>query len=73
MFHGFNFYTSEAGGFRGHTRFEGFVLCPDCVVENLEGCLLGLGREQGHGEDFIRVEEGVPPGEHHTVSLTSQV
>ena len=50
-----------------------FVLCPDCAVENLKGCLLGLGREQGHGEDVIRVEESVPPWEHHAVPLAGQV
>ncbi len=73
VFHSFNFLTSEAGWFRSHARFEGFVLCPDSAVENLEGCLLGLGRKQRHGENFVCVEEGIPPWEHHAISLTSQV
>ncbi len=73
MFHGLYFITSEASGFRGHTRLEGFVLSPDCAVEDLEGCLFSLGWEQRYGQYFVGIEESVPPWEHQTISLTSQV
>ncbi len=69
VFHSFNFLASEAGWFRSHTRFERFVLCPDGAVENLEGCLLGLGRKQGHGKNFVCIEESIPPGGSLAVML----
>ncbi len=52
MFHGLYFFTSEASGFRGHTRLESFVLSPDCTIEDLKGGLLSLGREQRHRQYF---------------------
>jgi hypothetical protein len=73
MLHSLHLFTSEAGWFHSHPGFERFVLCPDSAVENLEGCLLGLGRKQWHGENFVGIEEGVSPGEHHTVPLAGQV
>ncbi len=41
MFHSFNFFTSEAGGFRGHARFEGFVLCTG-QTKGMEGKFLSI-------------------------------
>jgi hypothetical protein len=73
VLHSFNLFTSEAGWFRNHPGFECFVLCPDSAVENLKGCLLGLGRKQWHGKDFVGIEEGVSSGEHHTVPLAGQI
>jgi hypothetical protein len=46
MLHGLHFSASLAARVRVHTEFEGFVVCPDCSVEDLKRCFTSFGGER---------------------------
>jgi hypothetical protein len=37
------------------SRFEGFVVCPGCAIQDLKGCLFGFGREAVHSYNVVGI------------------
>jgi hypothetical protein len=66
VFHSFYLFTTKTFGISGPSRLEGFILCPDGSVEDLEDSFLCFRGEKGHMEDFVRINKGSPLWQHNT-------
>ncbi len=71
VFHSFYLFTTKTFGISGPSRLEGFILCPDGSVEDLEDRFLRFRREKGHMENFVRINKGSPLWQHNTIPLAS--
>jgi hypothetical protein len=71
VFHSFYLFAAKAFGISGLSRLEGFILCPDGSVENLENSLLCFGREKRHMKNFVSIDKGSPLRQRNTIPLAS--